>query len=189
MPTFNRWVIAVLTCVAALPAHAGEPQPGIAGVAGRKATVNFTDLARRKRAPRSRPERQGRSLPDAGSEEPGDRVSPREDDSMSCSAGGGRPAPLSPARRAAFRPCADDTTAIPPRHPRRGRSEPPHDGPQHAGTNSKPDRRRSEHRADDSFWASLGNRMLLTRGSYMTPTAADGSSLRPPTAIPPLPQC
>ena len=46
MPIFYRCVIAVLACVTALLAHAGGPQSGIAGVADRKATVNFTDRAR-----------------------------------------------------------------------------------------------------------------------------------------------
>ena len=48
MPISHRWAIAVLACVTALLAHAGGPQSGIAGVADRKATVNFTDLADRK---------------------------------------------------------------------------------------------------------------------------------------------
>src|SRR5216117_2323513 len=52
VPVFYRWAIAVLACVAALLAHAGEPQAGIAGIAGRKATVNFTDLSRQKRTSR-----------------------------------------------------------------------------------------------------------------------------------------
>src|SRR3989440_1186572 len=109
MPIFYRWVIAVLTCVTALPAHAGEPQAGIAGVAGRKATVNFTDLARQEaRAPLAPRTPKVFHSPMPGPKEPGDKVS-----RVAAQAEAG-PAPLSPAPASSFLALADDTTAVPP---------------------------------------------------------------------------
>ena len=113
MPIFYRWVIAVLTCVAALPTHAGEPQAGIAGVADRKATVNFTDLARQEAraalAPRT-PKVVHSPMP--GPKEPADRVSPPRDESRAAAPAEAGPAPLSPAPASSFLALADDTTAI-----------------------------------------------------------------------------
>jgi len=113
MPIFYRLFVTVLTCLAALPAHAGEPQRGIAGVAGRKATVNFTDLARQEaRVPLAArtPKVIHSPMPDHGNRRTGVTFAGFE----GCSAGRGRP-------RAAFaRPgeqlsgLGDDTTAIPP---------------------------------------------------------------------------
>jgi len=109
MPIFYRWVIAVLTLVTALPAHAGEPQAGIAGVAGRKATVNFTDLARQEaRAPLAPRTPKVFHSPMPGPKEPGDKVS-----RVAAQAEAG-PAPLSPAPASSFLALADDTTAVPP---------------------------------------------------------------------------
>src|SRR5258706_6631730 len=115
MPIFYRWMIAVLTCVSALPAHAGDPQPGIAGVADRKARFNFTDLARQEARARLAP-RTPKSVhsPMPGPKEPADRVSPLRDDSMSAAPAEAGPAPLSPAPASSFQAVLDDTTAIPP---------------------------------------------------------------------------
>src|SRR6267154_843305 len=115
MPIFYRLFVTVLTCVAALPAHAGEPQPGIAGVAGRKATVNFTDLARQEaRAPLAPGTPRVVHSPMPGPKEPADRVSPPRDSSRSAAPAEAGPAPLSPAPASSFLALADDTTAIPP---------------------------------------------------------------------------
>ena len=115
MPIFYRWVIAALTCVAALPAHAGEPQAGIAGVADRKATVNFTDLARQEaRAPLAPRTPKVVHSPMPGPKEPADGVSPPRDGSRSAAPAEAGPAPLSPAPASSFQALADDNTAIPP---------------------------------------------------------------------------
>src|SRR5256885_2418848 len=89
-----RWAIAVLACVTALLAHAGEPQSGIAGIAGRKATVNFTDLARQeaRAAPAPRTPKVIHS-PMPGPQEPADGVSPARDSRAAAPAEAG-PAPL-----------------------------------------------------------------------------------------------
>src|ERR1044072_6048226 len=101
MPIFYRLFVTVLTCVAALLAHAGEPQRGIAGVAGRKATVNFTDLARQEaRAPLAPRTPRVVHSPMPGPE-PADRVSPPRDSSRSAAPEAG-PAPLSPAPASSF---------------------------------------------------------------------------------------
>ena len=158
MPIFYRWVIAVLTCVAALPTHAGEPQAGIAGVADRKATVNFTDLARQEAraalAPRT-PKVVHSPMP--GPKEPADRVSPPRDESRAAAPAEAGPAPLSPAPASSFLALADDTTAIPP--DTHGAV-----GPNHLMTvlNTQiriQDRTGAVLRTAsmDSFWASLGS--------------------------------
>ncbi len=114
MPISHRWGIAVLACVTALLAHAGEPQAGIAGVAGRKATVNFTDLSRQEAratlAPRT-PKVIHSPMP--GPREPADRVSPSRDSRVAAPADAG-PAPLSPAPASSFQALPDNNTAIPP---------------------------------------------------------------------------
>src|SRR5206468_6719117 len=93
VPVFYRCAIAVLTCVAAL-AHAGEPQPGIAGVAGRKATVNFTDLSRQEaRVPLESGTPKVIHSPMPGPREPADMVSPSRDSRVAAPADAG-PAPL-----------------------------------------------------------------------------------------------
>src|SRR5438552_11369426 len=109
-----RWAIAVLACVTALLAHAGEPQPGIAGVAGRKATVNFTDLSRQEaRAPLAPRTPKVIHSPMPGPREPVDRVSPSRDSTVAAPAEAG-PAPLSPAPASSFQALPDDNTAVPP---------------------------------------------------------------------------
>src|SRR5882672_8240802 len=114
MPIFYRLFVTVLTCVAALPAHAGEPQPGIAGVAGRKATVNFTDLARQEaRAPLAPRTPKVIHSPMPGPREPADGVSPSRDSRAAAQAEAG-PAPLSPAPASSFLALPDDNTALPP---------------------------------------------------------------------------
>src|SRR5258708_7031184 len=114
MPISYRLFVTVLTCVTALPAHAGEPQRGIAGVAGRKATVNFTDLARQEaRAPLAPRTPKVIHSPMPGPREPADGVSPSRDSRAAAQAEAG-PAPLSPAPASSFLALADDTTAIPP---------------------------------------------------------------------------
>jgi len=114
MPIFYRLFVTVLTCLAALPAHAGEPQRGIAGVAGRKATVNFTDLARQEaRVPLAPRTPKVIHSPMPGPREPADGVSPSRDSRAAAQAEAG-PAPLSPAPASSFLALADDTTAIPP---------------------------------------------------------------------------
>src|SRR5438309_3810316 len=115
MPIFYRCVIAVLACVTALLAHAGEPQSGIAGVAGRKATVNFTSLARQEaRAPLAPRTPKVVHSPMPGPKEPADRVSPARDRSTAAAPAEAGPAPLSPAPASSFLALADDNTAIPP---------------------------------------------------------------------------
>src|SRR5438552_15038314 len=109
-----RWAIAVLACVTALLAHAGEPQPGIAGVAGRKATVNFTDLSRQEaRAPLA--PRTSTVVPSRmpAPREPVDWVSPAPDSPVAAPADAG-PASLSPAPASSFQALPDDNTAVPP---------------------------------------------------------------------------
>src|SRR5260221_12825464 len=97
MPIFYRWMIAVLTCVSALPAHAGDPQRGIAGVADRKATVNFTDLSRQEaRVPLEAGTPKVIHSPMPGPREPADRVSPSRDSRVAAPAGA-RPPSLSPS--------------------------------------------------------------------------------------------
>ena len=115
MPIFYRCVTAVLACVTALLAHAGEPQSGIAGVADRKATVNFTDLARQEaRAPLAPRTPKVVHSPMPGPKEPAGRVSPARDRSTAAAPAEAGPAPLSPAPASSFLALADDTTAIPP---------------------------------------------------------------------------
>src|SRR5258706_13128848 len=98
MSIFNRWAIAVLVCVSVLPAQAAQPQPGIAGIASRQATVNFADLAQREaRAPLAARAPRAIHAPKAGPKEwPDDTSSPR---ALAASAPQTDPAPtpLSPA--------------------------------------------------------------------------------------------
>src|SRR2546423_843350 len=115
MPIFYRCVIAVLACVTALPAHAGEPQAGIAGVAGRKATVNFTDLARQEaRAPLAPRTPKVVHSPMPGPKEPAGRGSPARGRAAAAAPAEAGPAPLSPAPASNFLALADDDTAVPP---------------------------------------------------------------------------
>src|SRR6267154_447938 len=114
MPIFYRCVIAVLTCVGALLAHAGEPQPGIAGIAGRKATANFTDLSRQEaRVPLEAGTPKVIHSPMPGPREPADSVSPSRDSRVAAPPEAG-PAPLSPAPASNFQALPDNNTAIPP---------------------------------------------------------------------------
>src|SRR5882724_11831863 len=114
MPIFYRCVIAVLTCVGALLAHAGEPQPGIAGIAGRKATANFTDLSRQEaRVPLEAGTPKVIHSPMPGPREPADGVPPSRDSRVAAPAEAG-PAPLSPAPASSFLALPDDNTALPP---------------------------------------------------------------------------
>src|SRR6266513_6087526 len=115
MPIFYRCVIAVLACVTALLAHAGGPQSGIAGDADRKATVNFTDLARQEaRAPLAPRTPKVVHSPMPGPKEPAGRVSPARDRSTAAAPAEAGPAPLSPAPASSFQAVLDDNTAIPP---------------------------------------------------------------------------
>src|SRR5258706_8833875 len=185
MPIFYRWMIAVLTCVSELPAHAGDPQRGIAGVADRKATVNFTDLARQEaRAPLAPRTPKLIHSPIPGAKEPGDRVSPLRDDPMSAAPADAGPVPLSPAPASSFQAVLDDNTAIPP--DTHGAV-----GPNHLMTvlNTQV---RIQNRAGailstvpmDSFWASVGNpnafdpKILYDPygGRWIFVAAANGSS-------------
>src|SRR5436190_15436449 len=115
VPVFYRWAIAVLACVTVLPAHAGDPQAGIAGVAGRKATVNFTDLSRQEaRVPLVPRTPKVIHSPMPGPREPADRVSPPRDGSRAAAPEEAGPAPLSPAPASSFQAVPDNNTAIPP---------------------------------------------------------------------------
>ncbi len=115
VPVFYRWAIAVLACVAPLLAHAGEPQAGIAGIAGRKATVNFTDLSRQEtRVPLESRTPKVIHSPMPGPREPADRVSPSRDGSRAAAPEEAGPAPLSPAPASSFQAVPDNNTAIPP---------------------------------------------------------------------------
>src|SRR2546427_2810914 len=153
-----RWAIAVLACVTALLAHAGEPQPGIAGVAGRKATVNFTDLSRQEaRAPLAPRTPKVIHSPMPGPREPADRVSPSRDSTVAASAETG-PAPLSPAPASSFQALTDNNTTVPP--DTHGAV-----GPNHLMTVLNTQIRIQDRAGNilsttvsmDSFWASLGN--------------------------------
>jgi len=115
MPIFYRLLVTVLTCVSALPAHAGDPQRGIAGVADRKATVNFTELSRQEaRAPLAPRTPKVVHSPMPGPKEPADRVSPARDRSTAAAPAEAGPAPLSPAPASSFLALLDDNTALPP---------------------------------------------------------------------------
>src|SRR5437899_1471279 len=158
MPIFYRWVIAVLTCVAALPTHAGERQAGIAGAADRKATVNFTDLARQEaRAPLAPRTPKVVHSPMPVPKEPADRASPARDETRAAAPAEAGPAPLSPAPASSFLALPDDNTALPP--DTHGAV-----GPSHLMTvlNTQiriQDRTGAVLRTAsmDSFWASLGS--------------------------------
>src|SRR5882672_1219580 len=114
MRIFYPWMIAVLTCVSALPAHAGDPQRGIAGVADRKATVNFTELSRQEaRVPLEAGTPKVIHSPMPGPREPADSVSLSRDSRFAAPAEAG-PAPLSPAPASSFQALPDNNTAIPP---------------------------------------------------------------------------
>src|SRR6266699_1439249 len=185
VPVFYRWAIAVLACVAALLAHAGEPQAGIAGVAGRKATVNFTDLSRREtRVPLESRTPKVIHSPMPGPREPADGVSPSRDGSRAAAPEEAGPAPLSPAPASNFQAVLDNNTAIPP--DTHGAV-----GPSHLMTVLN-----SQIRIQDrtgfalstvslnSFWASLGNpsafdpRILYDPygGRWIFVAAANGNS-------------
>src|SRR5882762_8642638 len=185
MPIFYRWMIAVLACVSALPAHAGDPQRGIAGVADRKATVNFAELARQEaRVPLAPRTPKVVHSPMPGPKEPGDRVSPLRDDSTSAAPAEAGPSPLSPATASSFQAVLDDNTAIPP--DTHGAV-----GPNHLMTvlNTQV---RIQNRTGvvlstvsmDSFWASLGSpnafdpKILYDPygGRWIFAAAANGSS-------------
>jgi len=174
MPTFNRWVIAVLTCVAALPAHAGSHnlESPVLPVERRRSTSPTS--RGRKRAPRSRPERPGSSLTDAVRRNRGTGFRPCE--MIRCLQRRRRPAPhASPAPASSFPALADDTTAIPP--DTHGAV-----GPNHLMTvlNTQV---RIQNRTGvvlstvpmDSFWASLGNPNAFDPRIAYDLTAADGS--------------
>jgi len=159
MPIFYRWAIAVLTCVAALTAHAGEPQAGIAGVGGRKATVNFTDLSRQEaRVPLAPTTPKVIHSPMPGPKEPADKVSPPRDGSRAAAPEEAGPAPLSPAPASSFLALPDNNTVVPP--DTHGAV-----GPNHLMTvlNTQiliQDKTGTVLRAAvsmDSFWASLGS--------------------------------
>src|SRR6266850_2069274 len=186
MPIFYRWMIAVLTCVGALPAHAGDPQRGIAGVADRKATVNFTDLARQEaRAPLAPRTPKFVHSPLPGPREPAGSVSPLRDDPMSAAPAEAGPAPLSPAPVSSFQALADDRTATPP--DTHGAV-----GPNHLMTvlntqiliQDKTGTVLSPAVSMDSFWASLGNPSAFDPkilydpygGRWIFVAAANGSS-------------
>src|SRR5882672_4423589 len=159
MPIFYRLFVTVLTCVAALPAHAGEPQRGIAGVAGRKATVNFTDLARQEaRVPLAPRTPKFVHSPMPVPKEPADRASPPRDESRAAAPAEAGPAPLSPAPASSFLALPDNNTVVPP--DTHGAV-----GPNHLMTvlNTQiliQDKTGTVLRAAvsmDSFWASLGS--------------------------------
>src|SRR5882672_2535186 len=159
MPIFYRWVIAVLACVAALPAHAGEPQAGIAGVADRKATVNFTDLARQEaRAPLAPRTPKVVHSPMPGPKEPADGASPSRGEPGAAAPAEAGPAPLSPAPASSFLALPDDNTALPP--DTHGTV-----GPNHLMTVLNTQVRIQDRTGAilgstvpmDSFWASLGS--------------------------------
>src|SRR6266850_4551902 len=185
MRIFYRWMIAVLTCVSALPAHAGDPQRGIAGVADRKATVNFAELARQEaRVPLAPRTPKVVHSPMPGPKEPADGVSHPRDSSKSAAPAEAGPAPLSPATASSFQAVLDDNTAIPP--DTHGAV-----GPNHLMTvlNTQV---RIQNRTGvvlstvsmDSFWASLGSPNAFDPkivydpygGRWIFAAAANGSS-------------
>src|SRR6266853_501532 len=185
MPIFYRWMIAVLTCVSALPAHAGDPQRGIAGVADRKATVNFTDLARQEaRAPLAPRTPKVIHSPMPGPKEPGERISPLRDDPMSAAPAEAGPAPLSPAPASSFQALSDNNLAVPP-------DTPGTVGPSHLMTVLNTQVRIQDRTGAllstvsmNSFWASVGNPSAFDPkilydpygGRWIFAAAANGSS-------------
>src|SRR6266581_7836383 len=184
VPVSCRWAIAVLACVTALLAHAGEPQQGIAGVAGRKATVNFTDLSRQEaRAPLAPRTPKVIHSPMPGPREPADRVSPSRDSTVAASAETG-PAPLSPAPASSFQALTDNNTVVPP--DTHGAV-----GPNHLMTVLNTQVRIQDRNGNvlstvstDFFWASLGSpsafdpRILYDPygGRWIFVAAANGNS-------------
>src|SRR6266849_2820346 len=159
MSIFNRWMVAVLTGFVVLPAYAGAPQAGIAGVADRKATVNFTDLSRQEaRAPLAPKAPKLIHSPMPGPREPTGRVLPLRDSSGAAMPAEAGPAPLSPALASNFQALPDDNTAIPP--DTHGAV-----GPNHLMTVLNTQVRVQDRAGTalsttvsmDFFWASLGN--------------------------------
>src|SRR5712671_1264871 len=113
MSIFNRVMVAVLTGFVVLPAYAGAPQAGIAGVADRKATVNFTDLSREEpRAPLAPGTPTVIHSPMPGPKEPTERVSPSRGEPGAAAPAEAGPAPLSPAPASSFQALPDNNTAI-----------------------------------------------------------------------------
>src|SRR2546427_20509 len=115
MSILDRGLVVLLTCFIVLPAYAGAPQAGIAGVADRKATVNFTDLALREAlappVPKA-PRRIHAPMPVPRGPAPG--VLPLRDSSAAAVPTEARLAPLSPAAASSFLALPDDDTVIPP---------------------------------------------------------------------------
>lgn len=117
MSRFHWLFITVLISVFTVPVYAdtAAPQKGVAGVADRQATVNFSELAEQEaRAPRTPQAPKVIHAPMPGPRESGDRVSSTDTSSASAAPADPAPTTLSPLPSTNFQALPDDTTAIPP---------------------------------------------------------------------------
>jgi uncharacterized repeat protein (TIGR01451 family) len=154
-----RCAIAVLALVAVLPARAQAPHAGIAGMAGRKATVNFADLALQEaRAPLAPKAPRAIHRPMPGPEEPAGAAPLSSAESVTAAAPAeASPIPLSPATASSFVALPDNNTTIPP--DTNGAA-----GPNHLMTALNSEVRIQDKTGAnlstvslDTFWSSLGN--------------------------------
>jgi len=115
MSIFHRLFIVVLISAFTVPLYAGTaaPQKGVAGVADRQATVNFSELAEQEaRAPRTPKAPKAIHAPLPGPRELGDRVSPI--DTSQAAPADSTPTALSPLPTTNFQALPDNNTSIPP---------------------------------------------------------------------------
>jgi uncharacterized repeat protein (TIGR01451 family) len=115
MSIFIRLFVVVLASMVVVPLYADTtaPQKGLAGVADRQATVNFSELAEQEaRAPRTPMVPKVIHPPMPGPRELADRVSPYH--TSAAAPAGPAPTTLSPAAAASFLALPDNNTSIPP---------------------------------------------------------------------------
>jgi uncharacterized repeat protein (TIGR01451 family) len=154
-----RFALAFLILACMLPAQADVRQAAVSGMAERKATVNFSELARQEaRAPAAPQAPRAIHRPMLGPEEPADAVPLSSTERVTAVAPAeASPALLSPATASSFAALGDNNTSIPP--DTNGAV-----GPSHLMTalNSQV---RIQNKAGgalstvslDTFWSSLGN--------------------------------
>jgi uncharacterized repeat protein (TIGR01451 family) len=115
MSRFHRLFVAVLIGVFNVPLYAdtAAPQKGVAGVADRQATVNFSELAEQEtRAPRAPKAPKAIHAPLPGPKESGNYVS--STGTSSAAPADSAPTALSPLPTTNFQALPDDNTSIPP---------------------------------------------------------------------------
>jgi uncharacterized repeat protein (TIGR01451 family) len=115
MSIIQRLFVVLLTSVVAAPLYADTtaPQKGLAGVADRQATVNFSELAEQEaRAPRTPMVPKVIHPPMPGPRQLSDRVTPY--DASAALPAGPAPTTSSPAAAASFQALPDNNTSIPP---------------------------------------------------------------------------